>query len=297
MIEIAEIGKNLECREHGIWFSKNRSQISYPEDRNVQCFTIEENSFWFQHRNNSLVEVMRLFPPKGTIFDIGGGNGYVSLAIKRAGMDTVLVEPSYEGAINAHNRGLNSIICSTFEGAGFKPKSIPAIGIFDVLEHIENDHDFIRMIKTVLVPNGRLYITLPAYNFLWSIEDDHSGHYRRYTLRELTTKLESAGFEIDLKTYIFGLLPVPIFLLRTIPTKLGFRTTSQFGRIRSEHGQRKRLLGRLVELALNLELKALRAKKTIPIGGSCLVVARSAKIHAPFIPPSPGKRWLGHNLG
>ena len=40
---------------------------------------------------------MRRFPPPGTVFDVGGGNGFVTLAIQNAGMDAVLVEPGPEG--------------------------------------------------------------------------------------------------------------------------------------------------------------------------------------------------------
>ena len=70
------------------------------------------------------------------MFDIGGGNGFVSLGVQGAGIETVLVEPGPEGAQNAKNRGLQHVVCASFQNAAFESGKIPAIGVFDVVEHI-----------------------------------------------------------------------------------------------------------------------------------------------------------------
>ena len=154
MVEIRDIARNLECGAHGIWFNRKRTNVSYPEDGNLRCFAIEENSFWFKHRNRCIAEAIRLFPPRGVILDVGGGNGYVSLALQNSGLDVILLEPGYRGVLHGHTRGLRTTICSTLEDAGFKPHTIPAVGLFDVLEHVEHDVDFLRTLNTLLLPNG-----------------------------------------------------------------------------------------------------------------------------------------------
>lgn len=275
MIQVDKIATNLECGEHGIWFAKKRSLISYPEHGNLQCLQIEDGSFWFKYRNKCILEAIRIFPAEGAIFDVGAGNGYVSLALKNAGFDTVIIEPGFQGAMNAHARGLNPVICSTLEDAGFRNHSIPSVGLFDLLEHIKDDIGLLGTIKNLLIPSGRLYITVPAYSFLWSVEDDHAGHHRRYTTKSLSTKLESVGFDINLSTYIFGPLPIPIFIFRSIPSRFGFKTTSDFKRTQKEHCHNKSLLGSLLNWALDKELRALRNNRRIPVGGSCLLVATS----------------------
>lgn len=274
MLDISEITTCLKLGEHGIWFPTGQSQISYPKDGNVRCLKIEADSFWFKHRNNCIVEVIRLYPPGGPILDVGGGNGFVSLAINDAGVDTILLEPGLKGCINAHNRGVSPIICSTLEDAGFKPHSVPAIGIFDLLEHIENDTAFLSGLKTLLIPNGKLYITVPAYDFLTSFDDKRAGHYRRYTTKSLSKKLTSVGFSVDFKTYIFRLLPVPILFFRTIPSRLGVRKKSELEKVKREHERPAAWFGRLLTIMLNREIRRLRSKKAIPFGGSCLFVAR-----------------------
>jgi len=276
MTEIREIAPNLECGQDGIWFAKTQSQISYPENGSTWCFQVEENSFWFKHRKNCILEAIRVFPPGGVFFDIGGGNGYMSLAIKDMGIDTILVEPGIEGATNARKRGLPKVICATLEDAGFKMNSIGAIGLFDLLEHIEDDVGFLKTINELLVPNGRVYITSPAHKMLYSINDKQGGHYRRYSLALLTRELKSTGFEIDFKTYIFSLLPLPIFLFRTIPSILGLKKR-EFKKIQKEHRLPARGFGRLLTKVLDREIRALKNKRTIPFGASCLVVARASK--------------------
>ena len=53
---------------------------------------------------------------------------------------------------------------------------------------------FMQEVARLLRPGGRVYLTCPAYGFLWSVEDDYAGHRRRYTRRSLGATLRSAGF-------------------------------------------------------------------------------------------------------
>lgn len=274
MVDIGNIAANLQRHENGIWHSRNRSDVSYPDDGHSNSLAVEHNSFWFKHRNHCIIQSMHSFPPADTVFDIGAGNGYVSFGLKSAGFDVAVVEPGLQGAMNARDRGLDPVVCSTVEDAGFYPHSIPAIGIFDVLEHIENETGFLETAKELLIPNGRLYITVPAYNFLWSVDDDYAGHFRRYTVDSLALLLESLGFRIDFKTYIFSILPLPIFIFRTLPCKVALRTVSKTDRKRKELTQNEFLFQKLLDWAFLCELRRLRNKMTIPFGGSCLVVAR-----------------------
>ena len=144
-------------------------------------------------------------------FDIGGGNGFVSKGLEKNGIKTCLVEPGIQGCLNAKKRGLSNIVCSDLESLKFKAPIPFSIGLFDVLEHIENDDDYLEKICNSIIKDGYLFITVPAYNFLWSKQDTESGHFRRYSLYELKNKLKTVGFEILYSTYIFSFLVLPIF--------------------------------------------------------------------------------------
>ena len=81
----------------GIYFSNQTSEISYPESGNESCFQIEQDSFWFNHRNNCIFEAVKKFAPNELFFDIGGGNGFVAKALEDSGINTVLIEPGIKG--------------------------------------------------------------------------------------------------------------------------------------------------------------------------------------------------------
>lgn len=265
------IANNVELIDD-IWYSKGTSTISYPEEGNDNCFQIEENSFWFNHRNSVILDLIKMFPPKGCIFDIGGGNGFVTKLMNDNGYETFLVEPGIHGIKNAKNRGITNLLCSSFGDAQFKKGSISAIGIFDVLEHIENDLDFLKKISWHLEVEGILYLTVPAYQFLWSQEDNSAGHYRRYTLKTLTKLLVDSGFKIRYKTCFFSFLPIPIFLFRTLPYKL-FHSRKRNIQI-NEHSQDKGPFGTIINFLLKKERQKINGLKIIPFGGSCIVVAQ-----------------------
>ncbi len=129
---IKNFAKEL-IKQDGIWYSEKTSRISYPESGNQDCFELEENSFWFKHRNNCIIQCVKKYCPNEIFFDIGGGNGFVTKALENNNIETVLVEPGAQGCINAKSRGLQNIICSTIENSTFTVNTIPAIGLFDVV--------------------------------------------------------------------------------------------------------------------------------------------------------------------
>jgi SAM-dependent methyltransferase len=264
---------DLEQDERGLWVSKTRSGVSYPSSGNELCYQMEDTSFWFQHRNRCIVNCVRAYPPSGVIFDVGGGNGFVSLGLQRAGWDAVVVEPGVAGATNAQRRGLLHVICSTFEDAGFRRHTLPAVGMFDVLEHVEDDEGFLRTLHDAIVPGGRIYLTVPAYRWLWSAEDTYAGHFRRYTLPSLTLTLHRAGFDVEFRSYMFSMLPLPIFLRRSIPHLLGFEGVNTSERAAKDHGTGP--LNRLFDRVFAWERSALERRRAIPWGSTCLVVAKS----------------------
>ena len=263
----------LEEAEPGFWVSRIRSAVSYPDTGNEWCAGVEGESFWFRHRNRCVVEVVRAHPPTGPIFDIGGGNGFVAIALRDAGLEAVLVEPGPSGARRALERGLRPVVCATMEEAGFKEASLPAAGLFDVLEHQPDEASFLSFLRDRLVPGGRLYVTVPAFGALWSVDDDVAGHYRRYTRSSLTRSLVAAGFRVDAMTYLFSPLPLPVLLFRTLPSLLRMRKARQIAAAGREHEISPGIRGRVLMRMLDAELGRIRRGRSVAIGTTCLAVA------------------------
>jgi SAM-dependent methyltransferase len=266
--------RNLRLDARGIWVGEATSPVSYPADGHESCYSLEEASFWFRHRNDIIVEVLRQFPPPGAVFDVGGGNGYVAAGIEQAGFPTVLVEPGPAGATNARQRGLQRVVCATVDAAGFAPDSLPAAALFDVLEHIRDDVGFLASLHKLLRPGGRIYLTVPAYPVLWSPVDVFAGHHRRYTARSLAAALRAAGFAIEFQSYFFWFLPLPVLLLRTLPGWLGWHGVAVARSARRAHVGTGGWVGWLLGQALRWERLRLARRHTLPVGGSCLAVGR-----------------------
>jgi SAM-dependent methyltransferase len=281
MQDLSLLAPGLARSDDGTWYAHTASAVDYPDEGNAFCFGIEEGSFWFQHRNDVIADVVRRFPPSGFIADIGAGNGFVSLGLQRAGFETVVIEPGPSGARNARKRGLDPVVRATLEDAGFLPGSFPAAGLFDVIEHLPDDLHVLRLLATLLVPDGRLYLTVPAFAALWSSEDELTGHYRRYTVGTLTRRLQLAGFAVEFATYLFWPLPLPVLLLRALPTRLGWRTGLDAEQIASELRPKETIAVRAIRAVLTTERALIRRGWPVPIGSTCLVVARKQGPQAP----------------
>jgi SAM-dependent methyltransferase len=275
-MKVADVATNLDQGEDGIWYSRLRSPISYPETGNDTCFELEDTSFWFGHRNRCILELLSRLPPNGLFFDIGGGNGCVSRAIQDANWPVALLEPGQHGAKNARRRGIETVISSTFEDAGFLEGTMAAAGAFDVLEHVADDLGFLKLIANSLTMGGRLYMTVPALSCLWSDEDERAGHYRRYSCNQLRRVVEQAGLQLDYLTYFFTVLPIPIFLLRSMPHRLGRRRSAERSvrRNRTEHRPPSGLSNFVLQTVMDREVTSVRAGLRMAIGSSCLAVAR-----------------------
>lgn len=260
----------------GMWHSASVSPVSYPDTGNEACFQVEDGSYWFRHRMDCLLTAVLHFPPAGTFYDIGGGNGFVALALQSAGVEVALVEPG-SGARNALRRGVRHVIHSTMEGARFHLHSLPAAGAFDVVEHVEDDGAFLRSIHERLAHGGRFYCTVPALPLLWSEDDVHAGHFRRYTRRTLCATLSEAGFTVEFASYFFAWLTAPVAMFRSLPSRLhlanrrGIGTSASF---QAEHHLPAALAG-LVGRAQTWELDRVRARRPLPFGTSLLCVARA----------------------
>jgi len=274
-LALSAIASSLQLGSDGLWASPSVSAISYPDGGNDVCFAAEAGSFWFAHRNRCILSAVRSFPPPGAFFDVGGGNGFVAKALQNAGIEVVLVEPGPAGVRNAHHRGVSHVVRSTLQDAGFFAATLPAVGLFDVVEHIRHDGAFLSDVHRYLVPGGRVYITVPAFQWLWSREDVEAGHERRYTLEGMCGELAGSGFQVEFATYFFNFLIAPIFCLRALPFRLGVvAKKDNRERLRKDLQAASPAARHMVGWFTRRELRRIAARRPVKLGGSCLVVAR-----------------------
>lgn len=272
-IDLGTLSDALTLNDDGIWRASKVHAVSYPEEDNAVCFQVEDGSPWFRHRNNCIASVVRRFPPSGPIIEIGAGNGYVARRLADEGFPTIVLEPGPTGAHNARvGRQIDDVICATLEDADFKTASLSAVGLFDVLEHIEDDHAVVRQLARVVRPGGLVYLSVPSPPWLFSVKDVDAQHFRRYSTAQLAA-LFSDAFHMEYITYMFATLTLPTLLLRALPFRLGLakpRTSESYA---AEHAPGSSS-GGVMSWLFDREWRAIDAGRTRMHGTSCLLVAR-----------------------
>jgi SAM-dependent methyltransferase len=171
--------------------------------------------WWFRGRRAViLAEMSRRLPAgRGRLAELGCGSGGMLEALGRFG-EAVGVETDPALRARALERGLDV-------RAGALPDAVPleagrwdAVCLLDVLEHVDAEAAALAACRRLLVPEGRLFITVPAYAWLWSRHDEVLGHRRRYTAGRLRRAVEAAGLVVERLTYFNTLLAPPIMAVR-----------------------------------------------------------------------------------
>ena len=196
---------------------------AYPEDGHRRIAEVEESSFWFRHRADCVLTLLAQADVTGPVVDLGGGNGLVAKRVQDAGYDVLLVEPGADAVRRAQARGVRSTVCAAMDEAGLEPDSLHAATLLDVLEHLDDPAQRLDWLRSRLRPGAPLILTVPALPALWSGEDVHLGHRRRYTARTLRREIAEAGLCVERLSYIFAPLVLPVFALRAAPSALGLR--------------------------------------------------------------------------
>lgn len=230
---------------------------------------LENDNFWFQARNELIIWAIRKYFKSPLHFcEIGCGTGFVLNAIEKNNPETHIIgtELFVEGLKFAAQR------CTRAQLVQLDARRIPyraqfdVVGIFDVLEHIEDDEIVLAQIGKSLVNGGGLLITVPQHRWLWSAVDTAACHVRRYAAAELENKVEAAGFEILRSTSFVSLL-LPAMIAARFSANKSKETTDSELKINS-------ILNLLFRKIMHFEFNLIRSGMNFPFGGSRLIIAR-----------------------
>jgi SAM-dependent methyltransferase len=176
------------------------------------------------------------------------------------------VDVSAEALSFCRERGLANVKQGAAESLPYEDGSFDLVTGLDVVEHLDDDLAGLKEMRRVLRRDGRALLFVPAFMFLWGVQDDISNHRRRYTLKELNHVVREAGFEVEHATYVNISFFAPILLGRLIMRVTGLRPESENN---LTIGFLNGVLGKL----LGAERWPLRYLK-FPFGVSIICVAR-----------------------
>jgi len=268
-----QVQEHLECRE-GVWYSKNKpSGISFPTESYEECSAIEQDSFWFSHRNRVIGSTIDKLGLDSCLCDIGAGNGAVSAFLNNKSLNTVALEPSELGAKNCLKRGIEPVVGSFLTDLSLPSGSIELIGSFDVIEHLEDPSKLLNECRRVLRPGGIMLVTVPAFRWLWSQTDSYAGHFTRYDKKSLSNLFKQNGFTEKYSTYFFSPLVLPVWIMRVLHDTLHRKSDEAIMRRSTNHlvGLRSKTINNLLKGVLKIEEYFL-SFFSIPFGTSLLAV-------------------------
>ena len=194
-------------------------------------YEVEETHWWFVGRRRILKSFVAAIAEKMAktdlqMLDIGCGTG-ANLEMLAEFGDAQGVDLSAEALTFCRTRGLEHVKQGEAENLPYEDKSFDLVTGLDVVEHLDDDLAGLKEMHRVLRPSGRALVFVPAFMFLWGVQDDVSNHRRRYTLAEIKDVLQRAGFEVERATYANITFFAPILLGRVLMRITGYRPASE----------------------------------------------------------------------
>ena len=230
----------------------------------------EENHWWFSSRRLIIQKILERFvgTQSSSVLEVGCGSGG-SLNMLSAYGEVSAMELDERAREAANSRG----VCDVKKGR--LPDDIPfennfdLICILDVLEHIEGDLAVIKALEKKLTPSGKLLITVPAYQFLWSEHDVIHHHKRRYSRSQLEALCLKSGLHVRYFSY-FNTFLFPIILAIRLMSKV-LKKSSGRG-INKPSGFINKTLAKIFSSE-----RFLLPQVTFPFGVSIILVAEKAE--------------------
>lgn len=160
---------------------------------------------WELSRAQCLEEIIKKHPDSFRYADIGAGDQFLTNKLSKYSKKEIYAVDCNYSSIKTSKR-----IIMVKDIGELEDESFDRIIIMDVLEHINNEQDLLKEVYNKMVNNGKLIITVPAFQFLFCSNDIFYKHYRRYHRKPLCNILRSIKLNINESFYFY----TSLFILR-----------------------------------------------------------------------------------
>jgi SAM-dependent methyltransferase len=229
---------------------------------------VESFHWWFVIRRKLLRSILSSLKilKNSAVLEVGCGTGANLRTLGSAGIYGIGLDRSVYALSLVKSKENFPLLAGDLNALPIKTKSVGLIIAMDVLEHLEKDANGIVESYRVLKEDGLLILTVPAFRFLWGIQDRVTEHKRRYTRKEIVNRLKEAGFDILKSSYFNFFLFFPILIARRMIHLLGLK-------IESENEVNFPLINFFLKSIFSLEIHVLKYF-SFPIGVSIFCVAQ-----------------------
>lgn len=163
-----------------------------------------EDSYWWHTGRmniiNKQLEKLSQGKKKLKILNIGCGTGGTITTLEKYG-EVTNIDISAEALKFLKMKGYTGKLIKDHR-LPFKDGEFDLVVALDVLEHINQDRLSLDEWRRTLKKKGKVIITVPAYEFLWSGHDTSLHHQRRYTRDRLHWDLKKSSYKELKNTYM-----------------------------------------------------------------------------------------------
>lgn len=238
---------------------------------------IEKHHWWWEGRREILRQELST-RKKIRLLDIGCGTGETMSFIKRysKNIDVVGVDNSQVAVNFATKRGHKVLRVDALK-LPFPDETFDAVLMLDVIEHIKDDHAFLAEATRVLKRGGKVIITAPALQFIWSKHDTGQGHQRRYTRTMMKDLAASEGLKVTRLSYFNFFLSPAIITVRLLSRLPIFSHLGEYDSDLNFKVAQKSLINSLLKTIFVFEIKLMQYVN-YPIGISvCAIFKKNGR--------------------
>jgi SAM-dependent methyltransferase len=226
----------------------------------------EKGYWWHIGRREVLIRVLsKHVSPSGNlaILDVGCGTGINYGWLRQWGKVTGL-DTSPEALQYCQTKQVYDELVQT-DGTHLQfQNQFDLVTAFDVLEHIPDDIAALQSWRAALKMGGQVFITVPAYQWLFSAHDKALHHQRRYSAKELKNKFEQAGFKVKF---------ISPFFFFTFPMVMLVRLFTKAAKPKTSYVETSSSLSKFLISLSKSEANFLAHGDPLPWGSSILVLA------------------------
>jgi len=187
-----------------------------------QMAELDQLHWWYRARREVLAALIRrkARPAAGAkLLEIGCGTGHNLEMLSEFGTVDALELDEEARSIAERRLGKGVMSAPLPDLAGVPDRHYDLIGAFDVIEHIDDDRAALASIAKRLKRGGKLVITVPAHQWMWSAHDVVNHHKRRYSKQALRALVESSPLKLERIGYFNSLL-FPLAVAERLSSKL-----------------------------------------------------------------------------